>query len=404
MKEIPIFIDGTHGTTALEFKKVVKNDTSSLGGRLKKRIHWLLLDEQRRKSAKHRLEMLMKSQLGLLCLPDSSSDEIVKLYNNEILKRPKKQIFPKLLDTSSFFRVDPDWVYGFRGTKIHRQQILHAEKVSNPGCYAIAFVSAILPLTSIGLIKSGSAIVANGISGFSGGGKKLIELAKQEDFPFYSVYATNLQHKHCKEMKVHAKLDTTPIFLPSVIKAFRGMIVNIYISKDQIDKAKLLNRVEGLLQSGDAESNLSKTSPKHTMKTRPSLKDDCSEKQFERNASNNDGFDVDNDGFDDAKKALSNDLRKKITSEPSHLALAIYCILAESYATNSEIEVYWQEDNPSMFQSSYLPLLDKASNSLKITIGGNANSCVLIAQLDNLGYGAATNAWENAKLMLSDLA
>lgn len=203
-----VFIDGAAGTTGLEIAERLE-DRPEFG--------LLLLDEAQRKQEAARREAFHSADFAILCLPDDAAREAVALAAGSSVR---------IIDASSAHRTAPGWTYGFpeiTGAKA----VAEAARVSNPGCYPTGFVALLAPLVRAGLLPADWPYSCNAVSGYSGGGKALI--ARFEDDPeiAYRPYALDLAHKHVPEMQQHAGLGIPPIFMPSVIPAHRGMIVEV---------------------------------------------------------------------------------------------------------------------------------------------------------------------------------
>jgi len=210
-----IFIDGEAGTTGL---KILER----LYGR--KELTLLHIPDKQRKDVKARAEALNSADISILCLPVDASKEAVSLIIEDRVR---------VIDTSVAFRTHPDWVFGFPELVAgQRKKISKAHRVTNPGCYSCAAISVLRPLIQSGLILKDDAVTINAISGYSGGGKKLIDTyentaVKDDSSLAYYHYALNLEHKHTEEIRVHSGLVNRPLFVPSVGKYAQGMIVSI---------------------------------------------------------------------------------------------------------------------------------------------------------------------------------
>ncbi len=205
-----IFIDGAAGTTGLEI-------LDRLAGRPEFEI--LLLDETKRKDSYARREALNAADVAVLCLPDEAAKEAVALIDPASGTR--------VIDASSAHRVAEGWTYGFPEL-VGRETVAGARRVSNPGCYPTGFLALVAPLVRAGLVPADWPMTVNAVSGYSGGGKALIERFEQAepDIAFRS-YALGLEHKHRAEMKQHAGLAHGVIFSPAVVPAYRGMVVEV---------------------------------------------------------------------------------------------------------------------------------------------------------------------------------
>jgi N-acetyl-gamma-glutamyl-phosphate reductase len=206
-----LFIDGAVGTTGLEI-------ADRLSGRSE--FAQIILPEDKRKDTAARREALNDADLVILCLPDDAAIEAVAMIANDRTR---------VIDASTAHRVDPNWAYGFpEFKKGQHERIAAARFVSNPGCYPTGFLGLVAPLVANGLIPSDWPYTVNAVSGYSGGGKALIERFEGEGADIgFRTYGLDLSHKHVPEMQQHAGLSLAPIFAPAVVKAFRGMMVEV---------------------------------------------------------------------------------------------------------------------------------------------------------------------------------
>jgi N-acetyl-gamma-glutamyl-phosphate reductase len=204
-----VFIDGAAGTTGLEIAE-------RLSGR--EEFTLITLDEAQRKDVTARREALNEADVAILCLPDEAAIEAVSLIDPASGTR--------VIDASSAHRVADGWTYGFPEL-VGREAVEVALRVSNPGCYPTGFLALVAPLVRAGLLPSDWPFTVNAVSGYSGGGKALIERFINAPNIAYRSYAFDLAHKHLPEMQVHAGLAHPVIFAPSVVPAYRGMLVEI---------------------------------------------------------------------------------------------------------------------------------------------------------------------------------
>lgn len=210
-----VFIDGAAGTTGLEIRE-------RLSGRSDLTV--VQLGEADRKDAKARARALNDADLVVLCLPDDAAREAVSLIENPDVR---------VVDASTAHRTAPGWVYGFPELEPdQRAKIAAAKRVANPGCWATAFIALARPLVRAGVLPVDFPVTANGVSGYSGGGKSMIEEFEKKDSPKYvetvvRPYGLTLKHKHLPEMKAHTGLAHTPVFAPSVGRFYRGMLVEL---------------------------------------------------------------------------------------------------------------------------------------------------------------------------------
>ena len=204
-----VFIDGAAGTTGLEIVE-----------RLRDRAEFdiLILNEDERKNVARRRQALNDVDFAILCLPDDAAKEAVSLVDASARTR--------IIDASSAHRVAEGWTYGFPEI-IGSEVVARARRVSNPGCYPTGFLGLLAPLVNADLLPRDWPYCVNAVSGYSGGGKALIERFESEKDLAFRTYALNLQHKHLPEMQHYAGLTQTPLFAPSVVPAFRGMVVEV---------------------------------------------------------------------------------------------------------------------------------------------------------------------------------
>lgn len=217
MSKPRIFIDGHAGTTGLRIREwLAKRDDLEL---------WTL-DEAERKSEPARRKAIAEADLTVLCLPDEAAIE-AGLWARESGGR--------LIDASSSHRVAEGWVYGLPElTRDQRKAITNAQLVSNPGCYPSAFIPLIRPLVDAGILSTDAALSIHGLSGYSGGGKTLIERWEDPELgriglPYEAPYSLPRIHKHVPEMQRYATLAHAPQFIPAVGPFACGMRVQIPI-------------------------------------------------------------------------------------------------------------------------------------------------------------------------------
>lgn len=209
---VQVFIDGSSGTTGLRI-------ADRLAGRAGIRL--LHLPEAQRKDLAARAETINQADLAFLCLPDAASREILPLLRPDV----------KVLDTSTAFRTDPGWVYGFPELRGQTQRIRQSCRVAVPGCYASGFIALARPLVELGLVPPEYPFSCTGLSGYSGGGKKMIAEYESPDRPCPAPldapksYGLGLTHKHLPEMRAVSGLTRPPVFVPVVCDYYSGMQV-----------------------------------------------------------------------------------------------------------------------------------------------------------------------------------
>ena len=207
-----VFIDGSSGTTGLRI-------ADRLAGRPE--LELLTIAEADRKKVEKRAEVINSADLAFLCLPDAASKEVIPLVKPEV----------KVLDTSTAFRTAPGWVYGFPELRGQREKIRTASRVAVPGCHASGFIALARPLVELGLVPADYPFSCHSLTGYSGGGKKMIAQYEAADRPaLYSTpraYGLTLHHKHLPEMQAVSGLASAPIFCPIVDDYYSGMEVTV---------------------------------------------------------------------------------------------------------------------------------------------------------------------------------
>lgn len=232
-----VFIDGSAGTTGLRIEERLS---------FRKDIERITLSEAYRKDTAARQDALNRADIAFLCLPDAAAIEAVSLIENE---------HTTVIDTSTAHRVADGWVYGMAELAGQREKIATANRIANPGCHASGFIALIAPLVAAGVIAPNTALTAFSLTGYSGGGKKMIaeyEAAERDsllDAP--RQYGLTQAHKHLPEMVKVCGLNTAPVFCPIVGDFYAGMEVTVGlhgVDKKTVEDVYLQRYANGLIR------------------------------------------------------------------------------------------------------------------------------------------------------------
>lgn len=211
---VKVFIDGQAGTTGLQLKNKLDKHPY---------VELIEIEESKRKDAQERARLMNSADVVFLCLPDAAAVEAVKLVTDENTV---------VIDASTAHRTAEGWAYGLPElSSAHREKIKQAKRIANPGCHATGFISLIYPLVSSGIMHSSYPVTAHSLTGYSGGGNKMIgEYESKErpsDYDSPRQYGLSQMHKHLPEMKKITGLDTEPVFNPIVSDYYCGMAVSV---------------------------------------------------------------------------------------------------------------------------------------------------------------------------------
>ncbi len=215
-----VFVDGQEGTTGLRIHEYLAQRGD---------IEVLSIDADKRKDPARRAELLNAADVAFLCLPDEAAREAAALVSN-----PRTCV----IDASTAHRVAPGWVYGLPELSFEQREHIRASKrISNPGCHASAFVLLLRPLVDAGIVPATLPISATSITGYSGGGKKMIEQYQRgSDARLQSprAYGLTLKHKHVPEMQAQCGLQAKPLFMPVVGNFYKGLSVSVPLHFSQL--------------------------------------------------------------------------------------------------------------------------------------------------------------------------
>lgn len=229
-----IFIDGREGTTGLRiYDRLASRED----------IELIILKEEDRKNPEKRKEAINSSDISFLCLPDAAAIEAEEMCEN-----PNTVI----IDTSTAHRTTPGWAYGFPEIDAeHLQQIKESKRIAVPGCHASGYVALVYPLVKAGILSEDSLLTCHSITGYSGGGKKMIAEYQSEDrselLGAPRQYGLSQQHKHLKEMK--ALTGIAPIFSPIVSDFYSGMVMTVPVFKEQLTKGKTMQDIKDVYKN-----------------------------------------------------------------------------------------------------------------------------------------------------------
>lgn len=232
--KIKVFIDGREGTTGLRINERFAD---------REDVELLSIDPDRRKDTEERKRLINQSDITFLCLPDDAARESVSLIENDRVR---------VIDTSTAHRTEEGWAYGFPElSEGHRKKIAEGKRVAVPGCHATGFISLVYPIVSAGILGADYPVSAFSLTGYSGGGKKMIAeyegQERDESLEAPREYALSQQHKHLKEMKKITGLKREPLFSPIVADYYSGMVVSVPLYGELLNKEKTPEKLHKFL-------------------------------------------------------------------------------------------------------------------------------------------------------------
>jgi N-acetyl-gamma-glutamyl-phosphate reductase len=228
-----VFVDGQEGTTGLRINEYLAQRSD---------VEVLRAAPELRKDTAERARLLNAADVAFLCLPDAAAREAAALVTNPATC---------LIDASTAHRTASDWVYGLPELAAdQRAKIRASKRISNPGCHATGFILLVRPLVDAGLLSSAAPLSATSITGYSGGGKKMIAEYEAGADPRLAAprpYGLTLSHKHVPEMTLHSRLETRPLFMPIVGNFLKGLSVAVPLQLCELRRGSTAEQIQSAL-------------------------------------------------------------------------------------------------------------------------------------------------------------